>query len=197
MKVQRILGLMIVTAMFTACAQEKKNPPPSTMGSGQEAKPTNAAKANEKKATPDELMAKAQQALRKNDTATAIAALEELVAGEPKNREGLFLLSRVLQNQGSIAIKAGNTVAASDSLVKSAKYMKQLRAAYPKLTEEEASELPVILYNEACVLPLAGDAAPAVAALEDAFDSGFSDLNQLNTDHDLDKRARRLSSPRF
>ena len=79
-------------------------------------------------------------------------------------------------------------------MLKSAKFIKQLRAAYPKLTEDEASQLPGILYVEACVLAMAGETDKAMAGLEDAVNSGFADLNLLNTDHDLD-RLRKL--PRF
>jgi hypothetical protein len=106
----------------------------------------------------------------------------------------MFLLSRALQIKGTEAVMKGNRKAAVEPLLKSAKYIKQLRAAYPKLTEDEASQLPGIIYVEACVLAMAGETDKAMAALEDAYNSGFADLNLLNTDHDLDG-LRKL--PRF
>jgi thiol-disulfide isomerase/thioredoxin len=194
MKSQRFLGLLIATALFIGCAQEKKGPTSGGSASSDQASTqklparseTNADKQEGGKATVEELMTRAQQALSKQDLTTAIAALEELVAAEPKNREGLLLLSRVLQAKGVSIVQGSGTKAGAEWWLKSAKYIKQLRSAYPKLTEQEAVELPAILYNEACVLALQGETEKAMAALEDAFNSGFQDLDLLTKDPDLD-----------
>jgi thiol-disulfide isomerase/thioredoxin len=187
MQCQRFLCLMLAASLLAGCSQEKKNPPPVVSDPGQATKQPNEAQADGKKAPDGDLMTRAQQALAKRDMGAAVAALEELVAAEPRNRDGLFLLCRLLENKGMTAIQQGNTAAGSESLLKSAKYIKQLRKAYPKLTNQEAGELPAILYNEACVLALTAEGAAAMAALEDAVNSGFTDLDLLNTDHDLDK----------
>ncbi len=209
MKIQRFFGLMLAMALFTGCSQEKKNAPPVAANPGSVAKPTDvpqsevakpaadekkAATTDGKKANVDDLLTKARLALIKQNAPGVIAAAEEVVAADPKNRDGLFLLIQGYQMQGNVAIQSGNTMAASEPLLKSAKYIKQLRAAYPKLTLQEAELLPVCLYNEACVLAMTGETDKAMTALEDACDSGFADLGRLSDDHDLDKLR---SLPRF
>jgi thiol-disulfide isomerase/thioredoxin len=205
MNFRRFLAPMMALALFAGCSQEKKADLPA-VGQSQGPKPADPAKADDKKLTADpvkadgkkptadELMAKAQQALAKEDADTAIAALEELVAAEPKNRDALFLLSRVLLMKGLLASEGGNLVAGSEPILKSARYIKQLRTSFPNLTEQESRELPIFLYNEACALALKGESDKAMAALEDACNSGFSDLSKLNDDKALDKLR---SQPRF
>jgi thiol-disulfide isomerase/thioredoxin len=193
MKLRRFLGAMAAMALFIGCSQEKQNAPTVASTTGNFAKETETAGPDVKKSPTADLTDKAEQNWANKDTPGSIASLEKLVAAEPKNRDALFTLSNLLEKKGMAAIQGGDTAAGSDPLLKAAKYMKQLRAAYPKLSNAEANELPNILYNEACVLALAGDADKSMAALEDACNSGFADFNLLSTDKDLDK-LRSLAS---
>lgn len=218
MRHHRILGLLIGSVLLIGCSQEKKDSSPVAADSGRKdatpvaadsgrkdatpvaadsgraENPPKEAKPGDKKTSPTELLTKAKDALEKGDGDAGIAILEQLVAEEPKNREALFLLSRVLQVRGALAIREGNKALASEALIKSAKYARQLRSAYPQLTNQEANELPLILSNESRVLAQAKQTDAALAALEDAYNSGFADLDFLIYDHDLDNLR---SLPRF
>jgi thiol-disulfide isomerase/thioredoxin len=146
------------------------------------------------KTAPADLLAKAQQAMGHQDLAGAGAALDELLKADPKNRQGLFLLAQVLQRQAMQLSQGGNPKAATDLFLKSAKCMKELRAGYPKLTDNELAFLPMAIYNEACAESLAGHTDKAIAALEDAMDSGFTDLEHIKKDTDFDPIR---NSPQF
>ncbi len=177
--------LLLSFVLGAGCSTEKKDGPAGTPT--QTSKSAGKANLIAKKPGPDELLSIAKQALTENDADTAIGALEALVAAEPKNREGLFLLSRVLQMKGQMAIQAGNSSAAIDPLLKSAQYIKQFRTTFPDLTQLEATELSFILFQEACALGRKGETDKAFAVLQDACNSGYSDLAALKGDQSLDK----------
>jgi thiol-disulfide isomerase/thioredoxin len=185
MEIHRITGCVTALALLAGCAQEKKTEGPAASRPSQQASKPESPPEDTKNLTPTELMAKAKEALNKNDGPAGIKLLEQLVAKEPKNREAIFLLARVLQVRGMLAIKGGDKAAASIALVDSAKYMRQLRAAFPLLMNEEAGEMPGIFYNEARVLAQEKKTDAAMAALKDAFDAGAADLDLLSKDPDL------------
>ena len=59
-------------------------------------------------------------------------------------------------------------------------------AAELEPSERATSGLGTVFYNQACALALDGETDEAVAALDRAFEFGFSDVNLLEEDSDLD-----------
>ncbi|HMC88018.1 MAG TPA: tetratricopeptide repeat protein, partial [Gemmataceae bacterium] len=113
-----------------------------------------------------ELLAKANDALQSGDLEGAIQALEELVQKDPQNRYALLVLSNTLQDQG-FALAHGREARKGYALFeKSAKYMRQLKAAVPQMSAEEGRLFSVTVYNEACAQALYGSKEKAVSLLE-------------------------------
>jgi tetratricopeptide (TPR) repeat protein len=137
---------------------------------------------------------RAQESFNRGDMDSAAKALEEIVNAEPKNRQALFLLAEVLQRQGFNLAHGAEKKKGYELFRQSAQHMKVLRATYPQLNVEENTLLPTALYNEACAEALDGHADKALAALEDAIKSGFSEMELMSKDPDLES-LREL--PRF
>jgi thiol-disulfide isomerase/thioredoxin len=131
------------------------------------------------------LVKKAQIAMQQKNFDGAIAALEELIGAEPKHRQGLFLLAFATQMKAQAATQA-NAKDAGPLYLKSAEWAKKLRTAHPKLNPNEKNILVQSLYNEACAEALEGQVDKAVAALTDAIDAGWSDMEHINKDKDFD-----------
>jgi len=128
----------------------------------------------------------AQDAFEHGDMERAIDALEKIVQDEPKNRQGLFLLSQALENRGLDLAHGQEKKKGYEMFRQAARHMKQLRAGGPQLTPEERHLLPTVLYNESCAEALYGQAAKALDALEDAINCGFGDFDLMATDVDLE-----------
>jgi thiol-disulfide isomerase/thioredoxin len=156
---------------------QKPTPPPAAPGK---------VDADAPKASPGALLAEAQTALQRNDIEGASAALEKLLKTEPKNRQGLFLMAAVLENKGMAKAQAGTNDAAIPFFLKAAEHARQLQKAYPKLQPNEKSLLANVFYNEACAEALRNDVDKALAALAEAVDAGFHDVDHMNKDTDFD-----------
>jgi tetratricopeptide (TPR) repeat protein len=128
----------------------------------------------------------AQDAFEHGDMDRAIEALEKIIQEEPKNRQGLFLLSQALETRGLDLAHGQEKKKGYEMFRQAARHMKQLRAAVPQLTPEERHLLPTVLYNESCAEALYGQAAKALDALEDAINSGFNEFDLMATDVDLE-----------
>jgi len=132
-----------------------------------------------------ELLAKANNALQDGDSEGAIQALEELVQKDPKNRYGLYVLSQTLQERG-IALADGREARRGYALLeKSAKYMRQLKAAVPQLSPAEAELFSYALYNEACAEALYGSKEKAISLLEESLQAGFPRREEIAGDKDF------------
>jgi thiol-disulfide isomerase/thioredoxin len=88
--------------------------------------------------------------------------------------------------KAQLATQSGNAEAAKPAYLKAAEHLKKLRAAHPKLNDNEKRLLAPVLYDEACVEALNGKVDKAVAALTDAVDSGYSDMEHVKKDSDFD-----------
>jgi hypothetical protein len=132
-----------------------------------------------------ELLAKANNALQDGDAEGAIEALEELVRKDPKNRYALYVLSQTLQERG-ISLAHGREARKGYGLFeKSAKYMRQLKAAVPEMSVAETREFSYALYNEACAEALYGSKEKAISLLEEALQAGFPQPEEITKDEDF------------
>jgi thiol-disulfide isomerase/thioredoxin len=163
---KRTASLLVATTLFLGCGTEHKPPASSAM-------------------TVPELLAKADQYARARDYARATAALEQVLKIEPKQRDALLMIAQATQNHAMLVSQRGDRQAAHDWYVKSAGYMKELRAAYPQFNAREASVMPGVLFHEARAEALAGHSDKALAARVAAINSGFDDAEEINKEADL------------
>src|SRR5262245_31086831 len=112
---------------------------------------------------------------------------------DEKNSEGKADLSREnLLEKVSAAISKGMQLAedkkseeAHKSFHEGGAGARELIKRFSPLTEEEQAIAAGALYNDACGLALSGSAAPAFAALKEAFGAGFPSTDLLDDDADL------------
>jgi thiol-disulfide isomerase/thioredoxin len=189
----RILGVALLAGCLLGCnpngkSESKKAGEISSTAPG--SSPADAAKPgtppNAPKVTAAELLHKAHQAMQEKNVDAGIAALEELVTVDPKHRQGLFELAKVLQQKAESTLNSGNAKEGNALFLKSAEYAKRLRAAYPDLNGNEKNMLAGALYNEACAEALQGQVDKAVAALKDSVESGWNNMDHIDKDKDFD-----------
>jgi thiol-disulfide isomerase/thioredoxin len=144
------------------------------------------------KPTPQQLLLKARDELRRQEYAAAIQSVEELLKENPKHREGLAFLAQTTRVYGKRVAQGSDQE--TDLVLKSAKCAKQLRAAYPDLNGSEKRLLADVLYDEACIEARTGNSDKALAALDGSVNSGFKNVTNIGRDTDLDS-LRKL--PRF
>jgi thiol-disulfide isomerase/thioredoxin len=193
----RILGVALLAGILLGCSPTDKVEPKkagevstTTPAPAPAPAPAEAARPadppKEAKPTSAELLQRAQQAIQQKNMDAAIAPLEELVAAEPKNRQGLFMLAGLTQQKAQETMQAGNTKDGNALFLKSADYAKKLRAAHPGLNPNEKNVLLHALYNEACAEALQGQVDKALAALKDCVESGWNDMDHIDKDKDFD-----------
>ena len=119
------------------------------------------------------------------DVPGLLASLRDAVKVEPTHREALFALGNVLQQVAGQAVQQGDQKGALAMYIEAAEAMRKLKAAYPELNENEKLIYSNAMYNDACAQNLQGQADKALAALEEAVASGFSDVGNLDQDNDL------------
>ncbi|HLN33448.1 MAG TPA: TlpA disulfide reductase family protein [Gemmataceae bacterium] len=175
---KQVIGFLVVATLLIGCGREEKTQVSS--------KPSATAKSTEASGeSVADLLAQAKLAEQGRNFVDAAQSLEKAIKIDPKNREALFLLCSVCEGQGNMVAQGSDTKSASVWLLKAANYGKQLRTAYPQLNDQEKTLLSEVLYNEACAEAVAGHSDQALAALKDAFASGFSQVDKLTTDADL------------
>lgn len=132
--------------------------------------------------SPRELMSKAREALEKDEVPKAISLYEKVVAQDPKHHEALWMLAAVNQREGSQLERPKS----SPYLLKSAEWIRKLRAVSPKLNENEQRALSIFLYNEACTYAVQGEKQKAIKSLDEATEAGEVPIDQLKNDEELD-----------
>lgn len=132
--------------------------------------------------TPAELLAKARQAIEKDEVPKALSLYEKVVAIEPKNVEALWWLAIVNQREASQLERPKS----SPYFLKSAEWIRKLRAASPRLDQDKKRALSVFLYNEACTYAVQGEKQKAVKSLEEATDADEVPIEQLKNDEELE-----------
>lgn len=144
--------------------------------------------------TAGELIAQAREAvgagvpnpLQPPDFEKAIELLQKALEQEPKNRVALGFMTECTQIQGMQLVQQGLEEKAYKLFLKSGEYLRRWRETGTPLSDREKELAGVVYYNEACAFALTKEPEKAIASLGDALDAGFSDLNQLDKDVDLD-----------
>lgn len=155
---------------------------PAASASGKEESPS--------PATPDALVEQAEKTVQAGDLAEAIRLLERALTAEPDHRKALYLLAVLTQEQ-AIALERPQN---SPLYLQSAATVRKLRDRYKDLDVKERELLPLLFYNEACTLALGNQPEKALDVLGESIDAGFSLLETLRDDKELDS-LRKL--PRF
>lgn len=170
-------------------ARESDKPGESASPPGAPAKET-----KEPVPTASELIAQAREAvgagvpnpLQPPDLEKAIELLQEALEQEPKNRVALGFVTECTQMHAMQLVQQGIEEKAYNLFLKSGEYLRRWRETGTPLSDREKQLAGVVYYNEACAFALTKEPEKAIASLADALDAGFSDLNQLDKDADLD-----------
>ncbi|MDX2036824.1 MAG: redoxin domain-containing protein [Isosphaeraceae bacterium] len=131
--------------------------------------------------TADEAIRQGIEAAQKNDIVKAGELFAKAVELDPKNRQALMFHTRV------IMMRAGEAEGKKqyELFKEAAGVARKLAAAHKDLNPGEKMLLGMCLYNEACAFSLDNQAEKAMKSLEEAFASGFEDIDQLEKDADL------------
>ena len=140
-----------------------------------------------------ELIAQAREAtgagvpnpLQPPDFDKAIELLQKALEQEPKNRVALGFITECTQMYGMQLAQQGIEEKGYNLFLKSGEYLRRWRETGTPLGDREKQLATFVYYNEACALALKKEPEKAIASLGEALDAGFSDLNQLDKDADL------------
>jgi len=187
MRSRRLNLAVLVVPLLAGCAAKPTPPPVASAAS----RPAGAAVRASPEAAASHVR-KGLQAYVSGDLRGAGRSFELALAADPTNRQALWQLTVLAER---LAMGFGRPQS-SPFYLRSAEWLRRLRAAYPALTPEERAALPNVLYNEACTFAIVGESDRAVAALADSIDAGFLDLAHIEADPELDT-LRRLPDYRF
>ena len=118
----------------------------------------------------------------RGDVTGALKSLEAALKKNPNDRDVLRLMTRATQQRGQ-ELKRPES---SSYFLRSAETARKLISEYPRLSQEEAIYFPVVFYNAACTHAVNGEPDLAIKALGEAIKIGFRDLNQIETDTELE-----------
>jgi thiol-disulfide isomerase/thioredoxin len=130
-------------------------------------------------------VSQAQNKVRQNDIDGAIQVLEEAHAKEPTNAKLLVELVKYTQQRGMQLVESGQADSAYAWMRKSGEYLRRLMQQENGVASLPRPVVAMVLYNEACGLAMNGQKEQALASLNQALEMGFSQLELLKTDTDL------------
>ena len=187
-----IWSIGIVPALVFGCNKADQAPPPATTSSTTpssasmppaSASPANTASvSNPAPITQQEAETPAQpeEPVKNASENAAPEGREELVAEMIKHyRNGMINLRKKQVDEAYQAFIEAGTLAAT------------LKDRFPESTSMEQAVCAQVFYNQACALSKQDQPDKALAALQNAFDSGFDDFSQLDDDEDLESLRRR------
>jgi tetratricopeptide (TPR) repeat protein len=186
-------GVAVTPAVSTATAPEKVSKVSDKSGASGSPSDSPAAEKKQPVPTAGELIAQAREAagagvpnpLQPPDLEKAIELLEKALEQEPKNRAALGFITECTQIYGMQLAQQGIEEKGYKQFLKSGEYLRRWRETGTPLSAQEKQLAGVVYYNEACAFALTKEPDKAIASLGDALDAGFSDLNQLDKDADL------------
>jgi hypothetical protein len=182
---KQVLYLLAATLAMTGCSQVGSNPPKTRMGGPRGQMPGFPPLEIAVEGPHADLKARVNSAMHNGDPDGAIRALEDLVQKDPRDRSALMVLAQALQERG-LALSHGREARTGYAhFQKSAKYMRQLKAAVPALSGPEAELYSYALYNDACAEALYGSSDKAIALLEEALRTGFPKPEEIDKDEDF------------
>jgi len=182
---KRVLYLLAATLAMAGCGQVGSNPSKVRMGGPRGQMPGFPPLEIAAEGPHAELLARANMAMRDGNPDGAIQALEELVQKDPGNRYALLVLAQALQERGHALAHGREARTGYAHFQKSARYMRQLKAAVPELSGPEADLYSYALYNDACAEALYGSPDKAISLLEEALRAGFPRPDEIDRDEDF------------
>ena len=135
----------------------------------------------------EDILQKLQEAAKDRRFEQAVKLAEQGLELQPDNLELLANATSLSQSAAiQMDMESGDRRAANEFFFKAASFVRRLS----KLQEELGGAVPTsilttALYNEACAYATNGNIEMALASLQEASESGFLDLTQLETDSDL------------
>jgi len=182
---KQVLYLLAVALAMAGCSQVGSNPSKVRMGGPRGQMPGFPPLEIAAEGPHADLLARANTALHNGDPDGAIQALEELVQKDPGNRYVLPKLADLLQERGFALAHGREARTGYAYFQKSARYMRQLKAAVPELQAQEANLYSLALYNDACAEALYGSPDKAISLLEEALRAGFPRPDEIDRDEDF------------
>jgi thiol-disulfide isomerase/thioredoxin len=176
-----VLVAVVVTGCNKSAPDQVNNPNQSKVA------PNSAVSSNENAddRLVADLLAQAEQKYDKEDFAGALQLLELALTKDPKNTRALRLAAGVSQEYYGQLFDKDPSKTPYDMMKKSAGYLRALT----KLDNSDKDHTGFdasIYYNEACALAHEGKKLEAIASLTDCLKSGYTAIESLETDEDLD-----------
>jgi tetratricopeptide (TPR) repeat protein len=106
-------------------------------------------------------------------SAEALALVERAIQTAPVPRTTRMLHAYALQGAAYSIEQSGDREAATRRYLQAAQVMRELKAEFGELTEDESSVYAEALYNEACCQSLAGQFQDSIRTLQQALELGF------------------------
>jgi hypothetical protein len=138
-----------------------------------------------KKTKLAENLALARDAAAKGEKDQAIALLEESLGWDAKHREVLKLLIETSCLR-SKEVRTEDPLRCYQLIVQAGGYIKTLKETYNDLSQDEHETIASVMFEEACAHARSQRQEEFSGALNAAIDAGFSDLDRLNSEPDLD-----------
>ncbi|HEV3446150.1 MAG TPA: tetratricopeptide repeat protein [Gemmataceae bacterium] len=182
---KQVLCLLAAALSIAGCSQVSSNPPKARVGGPRGQMPGFPPLEIAAEGPHADLLARANAAMHNGDPDGAIQALEELVQKDPGNRYALMVLAQKLQERGLALAHGREARTGYAHFQKSAKYMRQLKAAVLELSGPEAELYSYALYNDACAEALYGTPDKAISLLEEALRAGFPRPDEIDKDEDF------------
>jgi thiol-disulfide isomerase/thioredoxin len=182
-----VLGLVFVSSCSPSGTDPRQGPRPGPATTAARKPATAAGPAPRAKeavpdpATPDGLVARAEQVAAGGDLDESSRLLEKALALQPDHRQALFTLARVAHIRGYESDRAVR----GPLYIQSAEAIRKLRDSYKDLSTQERAVIAPLVYDEACTLALEGQPEKALDRLAEAIDAGLEDPDMVKADDDL------------
>lgn len=173
------IGLAFVLLLLSTAGCELQNsmvpPGPNAGNSSQPASPAPAAPTTEQQLTE----------------------IEELLKARPDDLNLLKTKAIMLQTAANTKIQFGDRENGYADYETSGELWRKIKSANPDLNSQDAAAYGTAIYNLGCALSLKNETEPAIAALREAVEAGFSQLNLIQTDSDLNNLRETASFKAF
>lgn len=130
-------------------------------------------------------------------TEQQLAEIEELLKARPDDLNLLKTKAIMLQATAESKIQNGDRVNGYADYETSGELWRKIKTATPNLSSQDAAAYGTAIYNLGCALSLKNEVEPAIMALREAVESGFSQMNLIHTDEDLNNLRETASFKTF
>lgn len=127
-------------------------------------------------------IANAAEAAKSGNLGLAHSLVRQALVVEPTNRQALGMLAQIAQRQAELSVRPGS----SAFYVESGEAVRRLIEAHKNLSKEERTLAGPALYNEGCTQAIQGEYGRALASIATAYNLGFTRIDLLDNDEELD-----------